>query len=172
MGIQLIMNLLDKVDIMIIGGGMAFTFIKEQGVEIGASLYDEEGAKLVPGIMKKAAEKGVELILPVDFVCSSKFGEDGEIKNGDLSTGVPGGFLGLDIGPKSIELNDVAIAKSKTIVWNGPMGVFEMGAFEAGTKKMMDMIVEVTEGGAVSVIGGGDTATACKKYKTIEKVSH
>jgi phosphoglycerate kinase len=170
--IQLIMNLLDKVDIMIIGGGMAFTFIKEAGVNIGSSLYDAEGAKLVPEIKKKAAEKGVELILPVDFVCSSKFGDDGEIKPGDMSTGVPEGFLGLDIGPKSIELNDAAIAKSKTIVWNGPMGVFEMGAFEAGTKRMMDKIVEVTAAGAISVIGGGDTATACKKYNTIDKVSH
>jgi len=170
--IQLIMNLLDKVDIMIVGGGMAFTFLKADGYEIGASLFDEEGAKLVPEIRKKAAEKGVELILPVDFVCSSKFGDDGEIKNGDLSTGVPEGFLGLDIGPKSIELNDAAIAKSKTIVWNGPMGVFEMAAFEAGTKRMMDKIVEVTAAGAISVIGGGDTATACKKYDTIDKVSH
>merc|ERR1712137_1237872 len=170
--IQLIMNLLDKVDIMIIGGGMAFTFLKEGGCNIGASLYDEEGAKLVPEIKKKAAEKGVELILPVDFVCSSKFGDDGEIKNGDLSTGVPDGFLGLDIGPKSIELNDAAIAKSKTIVWNGPMGVFEMEPFEAGTKRMMEKIVEVTGTGAISVIGGGDTATACKKYNTVDKVSH
>ena len=101
---------------MIIGGGMAFTFIKEAGVEIGASLYDEEGAKLVPEIKKKAEEKGVELILPVDFVCSSKFGEDGEIQDGDMDTGVPEGFLGLDIGPKSIAMNDEAIKKSKTIV--------------------------------------------------------
>lgn len=171
--IQLIMNLLDKVDIMIIGGGMAFTFIKEAGVEIGASLYDEEGAKLVPEIKKKAEEKGVELILPVDFVCSSKFGEDGEIQDGDMETGVPEGFLGLDIGPKSIAMNDEAIKKSKTIVWNGPMGVFEMAAFEKGTKQMMETIVKVTEEeGAVSVIGGGDTATACKVYKTVDKVSH
>merc|ERR1711966_450757 len=144
----------------------------EAGVDIGSSLYDAEGAKLVPEIIKKAKEKGVELILPVDFVCSSKFGEDGEISMGNMTTGVPDGFLGLDIGPKSIELNDAAIAKSKTIVWNGPMGVFEMGAFEAGTKKMMDKIVEVTKAGAISVIGGGDTATACKKYKTIDLVSH
>jgi len=170
--IQLIMNLLDKVDIMIIGGGMAFTFIKEAGKEIGISLYDEEGAKIVPDIRKKAAANGVELILPVDFVCSSKFGEDGEIKTGDMSTGVPAGFMGLDIGPKSIALNDAAIAKSKTIVWNGPMGVFEMAPFEAGTKRMMDKIVEVTAAGAISVIGGGDTATACKKYNTVDKVSH
>jgi len=170
--IQLIMNLLDKVDIMIIGGGMAFTFIKEAGTEIGSSLYDDEGAKLVPEIKKKAAANGVEIILPVDFICSSKFGDDGEIKPGDLSTGVPKGFLGLDIGPKSIELNDAAIAKSKTIIWNGPMGVFEMAPFEAGTKRMMDKIVEVTAAGAISVIGGGDTATACKKYNTEDKVSH
>ncbi|CAE7213550.1 pgk-1 [Symbiodinium sp. CCMP2456] len=170
--IQLIMNLLDKVDIMIIGGGMAFTFIKEAGVDIGNSLYDEEGAKLVPEIKKKAEEKGVELILPVDFVCSSKFGDDGEIQEGDMSTGVPEGFLGLDIGPKSIAMNDEAIKKSKTIVWNGPMGVFEMEAFEKGTKQMMETIVAVTKEGAVSVIGGGDTATACKKYDTVDKVSH
>jgi len=170
--IQLILNLLEKVNIMIIGGGMAFTFIKEQGVNIGSSLYDAEGAKLVPEIMAKAKAKGVEIILPVDFVCSSKFGEDGETKMGDLSTGVPDGYLGLDIGPKSIELNDAAIGKSKTIVWNGPMGVFEMKSFEAGTKRMMDKIVEVTKSGAITVIGGGDTATACKKYNTEDKVSH
>jgi len=170
--IQLINNLLDKVDIMIIGGGMAFTFIKENGVAIGNSLYDAEGAKLVPEIIAKAKAKGVELILPVDFVCSSKFGEDGDIKAGDLTTGVPEGYLGLDIGPKSIALNDEAIAKSKTIVWNGPMGVFEMKSFEAGTKRMMDKIVEVTKAGAITVIGGGDTATACKKYNTEDKVSH
>jgi len=163
--IQLIMNLLDKVDIMIIGGGMAFTFIKEAGVNIGSSLYDAEDTKIVPEMRNKAAEKGVEIILPVDFICSSKFGEDGEIEPGDMSTGVPDGFLGLDIGPKSIEPNDAAIAKSKTIVWNGPMGVFEMGAFEAGTKKMMEKIVEVTAAGAISVIGGGDSDTACKKIQ-------
>jgi len=170
--IQLIMNLLDQVDIMIVGGGMAFTFLKEAGVDIGASLYDEEGAKLVPEIRKKAKEKGVELILPVDFVCSSKFGEDGEISMGDMKTGVPDGFLGLDIGPESIKLNSAAIAKSKTIVWNGPMGVFEMAAFEAGTKTMMDDIVAATAAGAISVIGGGDTATCCKVYNTVDKVSH
>merc|ERR1711988_2009908 len=129
--IQLIMNLLDKVDIMIIGGGMAFTFIKESGVEIGASLYDEEGAKLVPEIKKKPEEKGVELILPVDFVCSSKFGEDGEIKEADMS-GIPEGFMALDCGPKSIAKNAETAKSAKTILWNGPMGVFEMAKFEVG----------------------------------------
>mmetsp|Transcript_74644 Transcript_74644/g.165064 ORF Transcript_74644/g.165064 Transcript_74644/m.165064 type:complete len:873 (+) Transcript_74644:82-2700(+) len=171
--ILLIKNMLDKVDIMIIGGGMAFTFIKEiHGVDIGSSLYDEEGAKIVKEIMDKAKAKGVEIVLPVDFVCSSKFGEDGEIKSAKLADGVPGGFMGLDCGPESIANNAAAIAKSKTIVWNGPMGVFEMKAFEMGTKSMMDKIVEVTKSGTVTVIGGGDTATACKKYDTEDKVTH
>merc|ERR1711972_1231813 len=153
--IQLIKNMLDKVDMMIIGGGMAFTFIKVlNGVDIGSSLYDEEGAKIVPEIMAKAKEKGVEIILPVDFVCSSKFGEDGEIKSATVASGVPEGFMGLDCGPSSISMNATAIAKSKTIIWNGPMGVFEMTSFEKGTKSMMDKIVEATKSGVITVIGG------------------
>merc|ERR1712060_132109 len=172
--IQLIFNMLDKVDKLIIGGGMAFTFLKvNDGMAIGSSLYDEEGAKVVPDIMAKAKEKNVEIILPVDFTISSKFGEDGEIKEGvTKEEGIPDGFLGLDCGPKSIALNKAAVMASKTIIWNGPMGVFEMAPFETGTKSLMDAVVESTANGAVSVIGGGDTATACKKYKTIEKVTH
>jgi len=171
--IQLIKNMLDKVDIMIIGGGMAFTFIKVlNGVDIGNSLFDEEGSKIVQEIMDKAKAKGVEIILPVDFVCSSKFGEDGEIRNSKLADGIPAGFMGLDCGPESVLKNADAIRRSKTIIWNGPMGVFEMKAFENGTKTMMDNIVEVTKAGSVTVIGGGDTATACKKYDTEDKVTH
>merc|ERR1712070_326703 len=113
-----------------------------------------------------------EIILPVDFVCSSKFGEDGEIQNVEASAGVPEGFMGLDCGPKSIERNAAAVAAAKTILWNGPMGVFEMASFEAGTKALMDAVVRATAAGVVTVIGGGDTATACKKYKTEDKVSH
>merc|ERR1719240_319468 len=101
--IQLIKNLLDKVNMMIIGGGMAFTFLKViNGLEIGTSLYDEEGAKIVPEIMEKAKAKGVEIILPIDFVVSSKFGEDGEVKSADMASGIPDGFMGLDCGPKSM----------------------------------------------------------------------
>jgi enolase len=171
--IQLIKNLLDKVNMMIIGGGMAFTFIKViKGVSIGTSLYDEEGAKIVNEIMEKAKKLGVEIILPCDFTCSSKFGEDGEIKAGDDITGIPDGFMGLDAGPKSIAKNSEAVRKAKTIIWNGPMGVFEMKSFEAGTKTMMDTIVEVTKTGTITVIGGGDTATACKNYDTEDKVTH
>merc|ERR1719414_1025152 len=171
--IQLIKNMLDKVDIMIIGGGMAFTFLKViDGINIGSSLFDEEGSKIVGEIMEKAKEKGVEIVLPVDFVCSSKFGEDGEIKTADAKSGVPEGFMGLDCGPESIVRNAEAIAKAKTIIWNGPMGVFEMKSFESGTKSMMDKIVEVTKSGTITVIGGGDTATACLKYGTEDKVTH
>merc|ERR1712061_328239 len=116
---------------------------------IGTSLYDEEGAKIVPEIMEKAKEKGVEIILPVDFTISSKFGEDGEIKEATKADGIPDGFMGLDCGPKSNELNKAAVDASKTIIWNGPMGVFEMAKFEAGTKSLMDAVIGATEKGAV-----------------------
>merc|ERR1712187_830611 len=100
---------------MIIGGGMAFTFLKViNKIDIGGSLFDEEGSKIVQEIMDKAKEKSVEIILPVDFVCSSKFGEDGEIKNADMASGIPAGFMGLDCGPESIKLNSAAVAKAKT----------------------------------------------------------
>jgi len=171
--ILLIENMIDKVDKMIIGGGMAFTFLKVmKGLKIGASLYDEEGAKVVPAILEKAQKKGVEIVLPVDFVTSSKFGEDGKIETADLASGVADGMMGLDCGPKSIELNNTAIRSAKTVIWNGPMGVFEMASFEKGTKAMMDTIVEVTKTGTITVIGGGDTATCCKKYDTEDKVTH
>merc|ERR1712139_686680 len=103
---------------------------------------------------------------------ASKFGEDGEIKNSTEAEGVPDGFMGLDCGPESIKANAEAIKKAKTIIWNGPMGVFEMKSFETGTKSMMDTMVEVTTTGTITVIGGGDTATACKNYDTEDKVTH
>jgi len=171
--IQLIDNLLAKVDMMIIGGGMAFTFLKViKKMEIGGSLFDEEGAKIVEGIMAKAEKENVEIILPVDFITSSKFGEDGTIEPATMEGGVKEGMMGLDCGPESIKLNDAAIRKAKTIIWNGPMGVFEMASFEKGTKSMMDTMVEVTKAGTITVIGGGDTATCCKKYDTEDKVTH
>jgi len=171
--IQLIMNLLDKVNKMIIGGGMAYTFLKvNDNMNIGTSLYDEAGAKIVPDIMKKAKDLGVEIILPVDFTISSKFGEDGEIKTATKEEGIPDGFMGLDCGEKSMAMNKKAVDESKTIIWNGPMGVFEMAKFETGTKSLMDAVVAATSVGTITVIGGGDTATACKKYDTEDKVTH
>jgi len=171
--IQLIMNMLDKVNLMIIGGGMAYTFLKvSDGMSIGTSLFDEEGAKVVPDIMAKAKEKKVEICLPVDFVLSSKFGEDGEIKTAKKEDGIPDGFMGLDCGEESIKANAKMVAKAKTIIWNGPMGVFEMASFEKGTKALMDEVVKATKKRNTTIIGGGDTATCCKKYDTEDKVTH
>jgi len=166
-------RLLDKVNSMIIGGGMAYTFLKvNDGMSIGTSLYDEEGAKIVPDIMKKAKEKNVEICLPVDFTISSKFGEDGEIKTATKADGIPDGFMGLDCGEESMKANAAIVAKAKTIIWNGPMGVFEMVSFEKGTKALMDEVVKATKKRVVTIIGGGDTATCCKKYDTEDKVTH
>merc|ERR1712078_348927 len=123
-------------------------------------------------VIEKAVRLNVALVLPVDFVISSKFGEDGEIKEATKEEGIPDGFMGLDCGPKSIALNAAAVKASKTIIWNGPMGVFEMAKFEIGTKSLMDEVVAATAAGTITVIGGGDTATACKKYDTEDKVTH
>jgi len=171
--IQLIENMLDKVNEMIIGGGMAFTFLKElDGMSIGGSLYDAEGAKIVKGLMEKAKKNNVQIHLPVDFVTGSKFGEDAEVGTATKASGIPDGWMGLDIGADSIVKFTEVVGRAKTIVWNGPPGVFEFENFAKGTKSLMDAVVHATEKGATSIIGGGDTATCCAKYKTEEKVSH
>jgi len=171
--IQLINNLLDKADEIIIGGGMAFTFKKVlNNMAIGNSLYDAEGAKLVPDLMKKAQEKGKKIILPVDYVCGDKFAADAQVKVADDASGIADGWLGLDVGPKSTALFLDAIKRAKTIIWNGPAGVFEIPAFEKATKAMAEAIVAATQAGATTVIGGGDTATAAKKYGADKKVTH
>jgi phosphoglycerate kinase len=171
--IQLIENLLDKVNIMIIGGGMAYTFKKVvSGMQIGNSLFDAEGAKIVEGLVKKAKDKGVELVFPVDYVTADKFAADATTGSATDESGIPDGWQGLDCGPKSRELFAAAIKKSKTIIWNGPVGVFEFEAFAAGTKAVAAAIVEATQAGAITIIGGGDTATAAKKAKIVDKVSH
>lgn len=171
--IQLINNLLDKADKIIIGGGMAFTFKKViDNIEIGSSLFDEEGAKLVPELMAKAKAAGKEIILPVDYVAADKFAADAATKAVSDAEGIPAGWMGLDVGAESTKKFVEAIKSSKTIVWNGPAGVFEFEAFEKATKAMADAIVEATAAGAITVIGGGDTATAAKKYGADKKVTH
>lgn len=171
--IQLINNLLDKADEIIIGGGMAFTFKKVlDNIEIGSSLFDEEGAKLVPELMAKAEKAGKKIILPVDYVAADKFAADAATKEVSDAEGIPAGWMGLDVGVESTKLFVDAIKRAKTIVWNGPAGVFEFEAFEKATKAMADAIVEVTAEGAITVIGGGDTATAAKKYGADKKVTH
>jgi len=171
--ILLINNLLDKVDTMIIGGAMAFTFKKVlDGTSIGDSLFDEEGAKLVQGIMTKAKKLGVKIILPTHFVIADKFEQDANVKTVSDTEGIPEGWFGLDIGPKSSAEAASAIATSKTIIWNGPMGVFEFENFEGGTRSVMDAVVKATEQGCVSIIGGGDTASCAKKFNVEDRLSH
>jgi len=171
--IQLIENMLDKVDEMIIGGGMAFTFRKVMdNMAIGSSLYDEDGAKIVPSLVEKAKAKGVKLHFPVDFVTADKFAEDATVGAATVEQGIPDGWMGLDCGPKSIKLFDEVVARAKVVVWNGPAGVFEFDNFANGTKALMDAVVALTKKGGVTIIGGGDTATCCAKYNTEDKVSH
>ncbi|XP_017858288.1 PREDICTED: phosphoglycerate kinase [Drosophila arizonae] len=172
--IPLINNLLDKVDQMIVGGGMAFTFLKVmKNMEIGKSLFDEKGAKMIKDIMKSAAKKKVKILLPVDFRCAKKLDKDfGEIKNIDVKQGVPKDQMGLDIGNKTIQLFGSAIVEAKTIVWNGPPGLFENDKFALGTKELLDAVICATRKGATTIVGGGDTATACKKFGGSDKVSH
>ncbi len=171
--IPLINNLLEKADKIIIGGGMAYTFLKvNRGMAIGSSLFDEVGAGIVGELEAKAKERGVELIFPVDFVCADGFSPDANTQAATLESGIPDGWEGLDAGPKSIELYRSAILASKTIVWNGPAGVFEFEKFAGATKAMADAISEVTAAGAVTVVGGGDTATAAKKFGVDKKVTH
>ena len=171
--IPLIKNLIEKADKIIIGGGMAYTFHKElRGMKIGGSLYDAEGAKIVAELEAKAKARGVELILPIDFVAADKFAPDANTQPATLEGGIPDGWEGLDAGPKSIELYRRAILSSKTIVWNGPAGVFEFEKFAVATKAMADAIAQATAAGSTTVVGGGDTATAAKKFKVADKVSH
>jgi len=172
--IQLIENLLDKVDEMIIGGGMAFTFRKVlDNMSIGNSLYDEDGAKIVPTLMEKAKKNNVKIHLPVDFVTGDKFAADAQVGAASCQQGIPDGWMGLDCGPESQKLFVDVVNRAKVIVWNGPAGVFEFDAFSQGTKALMDAVVAKTaEGGAITIIGGGDTATCAAKWKTEDKVSH
>lgn len=171
--IQLIDNMLDKVNEMIIGGGMAFTFLKVlNNMEIGNSLYDDDGAKIVQKLMDKAKANNVKILLPTDFVTGDKFGEDATVGIAAVEAGVPAGSMGLDVGPETNNAITKVILRAKTIVWNGPPGVFEFPNFATGTKNMMDAVVQATQNGATSIIGGGDTATCCAKFNTEDKVSH
>ena len=172
--IQLIRNLLDKVDEMIIGGGMAFTFLAVlKGMKIGKSLFDEEGAKIVQELMDSAKAKGVQIHLPVGR------GDGRRVLGGREDGAGDGGrrewrdeWMGLDVGPESLKNFTEVVKRQKTIVWNGPCGVFELEAFAAGTKGVMEAVVAATASGCVSIIGGGDTATAAVKYGAEDKVSH
>ncbi len=166
--IGVIMNLLDLVDLLIIGGGMCFTFWKAQGHSIGDSLLDEGGIDTARAILAKVQEKSVELLLPVDAVVADRFAADAATKVVGLG-GIEPGWMGLDIGPETVERCCAALKRAKTVVWNGPLGVFEMEAFEAGTRAVAELLAE---GGMVSVIGGGDTAAAVAQFGVADRMSH
>jgi phosphoglycerate kinase len=171
--IQLINNLLDRANELIIGGGMAYTFLKiTRGMEIGTSIFDPAGAALVPDLVAKAAAKKVALHLPIDFIAADRFAPDAKTQNATIETGIPVGWEGLDCGPQTNARNAAIIARARTIVWNGPLGVFEFPAFAQGTRSAMDAVVAATRAGAVTVIGGGDTATAAAQWQTEDKVTH
>jgi len=171
--IQLINNLLDKANELIIGGGMAYTFLKvRDNMAIGKSLYDAEGAKIVNELLAKAKAKGVQIHLPVDFIAADKFAPDANTQIVTVAQGIPEGWEGLDCGPATNANVAAVIARAKTVVWNGPLGVFEFEKFAGGTKSAMDAMVKVTTTGSVTVIGGGDTATAAAKWGTDTKVTH
>jgi phosphoglycerate kinase len=171
--IPLIRNLLDKADEIIVGGGMAYTFLKVlNNMPIGDSLFDPEGAKIVAELMEKAKEKGVLIHLPLDFVCADKFDAEANTQMADAAAGVPDGWMGLDCGPKSSAIFAEAIARARTIVWNGPSGVFEFEKFATGTQAVAKAVAAATAAGAISVVGGGDTATAAKKFQVVDKVTH
>ncbi len=171
--IPLIRNLLETADEIIIGGGMAYTFKKVlENMPIGNSLFDPEGAKIVGELMEKAKARGVQIHLPVDFITATAFSPDAETGLAEDQSGIPEGLEGLDCGPRSREIFAAAIARAKTIIWNGPAGVFEFEKFAEGTKAMANAVAAATVSGAITIVGGGDTATAAKKFGVADKVTH
>jgi len=169
--ILIIENLLDRATDIIIGGGMAYTFWKAQDKKIGNSLCEEDRLTLALDILQKAEQKGVKIHLPVDSKLADKFAADANTKNGD-SGAIEPGWMGLDIGVKARADFREVILRSKTILWNGPMGVFEMATFQAGTKAIAEAVAEATQNGAFSLVGGGDSVAAVNQFGFAEKVSY
>ncbi|TPX60196.1 phosphoglycerate kinase [Powellomyces hirtus] len=171
--IQLIDNLLDKVNACIICGGMAFTFLKTlENVEIGSSLFDEEGSKIVQKLVDKAKAKNVQIYLPEDFVTADKFDAKANTGYATKQDGIPKGWMGLDSGKKTNETFRKVVISAKTILWNGPAGVFEFDKFAQGTTSLLESCAEATKNGATTIVGGGDTATAVAKADREADFSH
>jgi phosphoglycerate kinase len=169
--IDVIQNLLPKVDALVIGGGMAFTFFRAEGLEIGDSMVEQEKIGLARQILDDAKAKNKRLILPVDCVIADKFDNDAQTRIVPV-TKIPAGWRGLDIGPETIKLVSMEVRKAKTVVWNGPMGVFEMPKFARGTLEVARVLVEATKAGATSIVGGGDSAAAVAQAGLEKQISH
>lgn len=166
--IKVIDNLLNKIDALLIGGGMAYTFLKVKGKTIGASKLDKDGYDTAKSALDKAAKKNIPMLLPIDNIIADKFDANANTKL--VGEDIPDGWMGLDIGPKTIKLFEDKLKTAKTIVWNGPLGVFEMDKFVKGTEEIAKFIAGLN--GVVSVIGGGDTAAAMSKFKVEDKMTH
>lgn len=166
--IPVIINLLDKIDYLVIGGGMVYTFLKAEGYSIGKSIFDEEGYELIGKIKAEAATKGVKLILPVDIVAAKEFSNESEHDVYSVSE-IPDDMMGMDIGPKSEQLYCSELEKCKTVVWNGPMGVFEMPTFASGTRAIAECLASID---ATTIIGGGDSAAAVTSFGLADKMTH
>lgn len=169
--IDVIKNLMDKVDTLLIGGGMAFTFYKALGKEIGSSLLEEDKMELAREILKKTEEKKLDFLLPVDFIIAPEATEDASAKVVDKDS-ITEGWKGLDIGPQTVELFKDKLSNAKTVVWNGPMGVFEIPKFSKGTTEIARSLAQITERGAVTIVGGGDSVAALAKANLEKKMSH
>ena len=167
--LAVVKNLLTKVDTLIIGGGMAYTFLKAQGKKIGNSLCEDDQLGYANDMLALAKERGVKFLLPVDNIAADKFDPEA---NTQVVTEVPDGWMGLDIGPESVKLFSEALKGAKTVVWNGPMGCFEMPAFSKGTFGVCEAVAQVKANGGISIIGGGDSVSAVKKSGLADKMSH
>ena len=168
--ILLLEKLMESVNILIIGGGMAYTFVKAQGGSVGKSLVEEEKLDLARDLLEKAKQNGVELLLPVDSIVADDFAADARHKVA-LSSEIEGEWMGLDIGPRAVEAFSKAIARAKCILWNGPMGVFEMEAFAGGTKAIAQAVADATKAGSFSLVGGGDSVAAVTQMNLADEVS-
>ncbi|HQV38493.1 MAG: phosphoglycerate kinase [Flavobacteriales bacterium] len=169
--IEVLQNLLDKCDEVIIGGGMAFTFIKAQGGKVGASLVEDDHVETAKAILAAAQDKGVMIHLPTDAVVADAFADTA---NTDIcpANAIPDGWMGLDIGPESIKVFSAAVKRAKTILWNGPMGVFEMPSFQKGTRAIAEAVADATAYGAYSLVGGGDSVAAVNQFGLADRISY
>ncbi|MBZ6003519.1 phosphoglycerate kinase [Leuconostoc gelidum subsp. aenigmaticum] len=167
--IEIVKSLLAKADKVIVGGGMAYTFDAAKGEKIGNSLFEADKVELAKELM---AEAGDKLVLPIDSLAADAFSNDAKIETVDAEAGIPDGYMGLDIGPKSIKLLQDTLADAKTVVWNGPMGVFEMPNFAKGTLAIGEELVKVTENGGTTIVGGGDSTAAVQQLGVADKLSH
>ncbi|HBW56706.1 MAG TPA: phosphoglycerate kinase, partial [Oscillatoriales bacterium UBA8482] len=169
--IGVIEALLDKCDKLLLGGGMIFTFYKARGLNVGNSLVEEDKLELARALEAKAKEKGVAFLLPTDVIVADKFAPDAEAKTVSIND-IPDGWMGLDIGPDSIKVFQEALGDCKTVIWNGPMGVFEFEKFAAGTKAIALTLADLTKEGAITIIGGGDSVAAVEQLHLGEQMSH